>query len=256
MSWAGTDIYTMRDGFPEKVKVTNAKGGFQTVIPEYIVGVILALGRNLKQYANQQREKRWNPLGSELLLCGKRILILGAGDIGTGAAKRLKAFGTTVIGMRRTDRNYPDCFDGMITLDELDKELPLADIVVGCLPGTKETTGLLDERRLRLMKRGAYLVNVGRGSLVDTNALVKVLEEGYLGGAALDVVEPEPLPENHPLWNMEQVMITPHIAGMSFGYSKDTENRIMHICCQNLMRFLEGRELINQVNFETGYASE
>ncbi len=256
MSWAGTDIYTMREGFPQKVKVTNAKGGFQTVIPEYIVAAILALGRNFKQYADQQRERRWHPLGSEMLLFGKRILILGAGDIGTGAAKRLKAFGTTVVGMRRTDRNYPDCFDGMITLEELERELPLADIVVGCLPGTKETAGLLDERRLRLMKKGAYLVNVGRGSLIDTDALVRVLEEGHLGGAVLDVVTPEPLPEDHPLWKMDRVILTPHIAGMSFGYSKDTENRIMHICCQNLMRYLEGRELTNLVDFETGYASE
>lgn len=256
MSWAGSDVYTMREGFPQKVKVTNAKGGFQVVIPEYIMAVLLELCRSLKTYAYQQKEGRWHPLGSETLLFGKRVLILGAGDIGTGVAKRLKAFETTVIGMRRTDRNYPDCYDGMITVDELDRELAGADVVIGCLPGTKETEGLLDERRLRLMKEQAFLVNIGRGSLIDTDALVRVLKEGHLGGVALDVVAPEPLPSDHPLWKMDKVILTPHIAGMSFGYSKDTENRIMHICCQNLERYLEGRELINLVNFETGYVSE
>lgn len=256
MSWAGADVYTMREGFPPKIKVTNAKGAFQIVISEYIVAVILELCRNLKKYACQQQECRWNSLGSETLLFGKRILILGAGDIGTGAAKRLQAFGTTVIGMRRTERNHPDCFDGMVTVEELDKELAEADVVVGCLPGTQETAGLLDERRLRLMKENAFLVNVGRGSLIDTDALVKVLEEGHLGGVALDVVAPEPLPEDHPLWRMEKVILTPHIAGQSFGYSKDTENRVLHICAQNLERYLDGRDLMNRVNFETGYVSE
>lgn len=255
-SWAGNDVYTMREGFPQHVKVTNGRGAFQVVIPEYVMSVLLSLGRCLKTYILQQQEGRWNPLGTEFLLYGKRVLILGAGDIGTGVAKRLKAFGTTVIGMRRTERNYPDCFDGMVTTEGLDAELAKADVVIGCLPGTKETVGLLDERRLRLMKENALLINVGRGNLIDTEALVRVLKEGHLGGAALDVVTPEPLPAEHPLWKMENVILTPHIAGMSFGYSKDTENRIMNICCQNLERYLDGRELLNQVNFETGYVSE
>lgn len=256
MSWAGTDIYTMREGFPQKVKVTNATGCFRTVIAEYVVAVLLELCRNLKEYALQQQNGIWQPLGSETLLYGKRILILGAGDVGTGVAKRLKAFGTYIVGMRRTDRNYPDCYDAMITTDGLDKELPQADIVIGCLPGTAETKRLLNEEHLRMMKKGAYLINVGRGSLIDTEALVKVLQEGHLGGVALDVVSSEPLPKNHPLWKMERVILTPHIAGQSFGYSKDTENRVIHMCCQNLERYLSGKELVNRVNFETGYASE
>ena len=256
MSWAGTDVYTMREGFPRKVKVTNAKGCFQVVIGEYIVAVLLELCRNLKQYNAQQQEGIWRQLQSETLLYGKRILILGAGDVGMGAAKRLKAFGTYITGMRRTERNYPDCFDLMITEDRLEEELPKADVVIGCLPGTMATRGLLDERRLRIMKKGAFLVNVGRGNLIHTDALTQLLKEGHLGGAALDVTDPEPLPSDHPLWKMEQVILTPHIAGQSFGYSKDTENRIIHICCQNLERYLNGTELINLVNFEAGYATE
>lgn len=255
MSWAGTDVYTMREGFPEKVKLTNARGCFQTVIAEYIMAVLLAMCRNLKQYARQQQEECWKQIGKEILISGKNALILGAGDIGTGAARRLKAFGVHVTGMRRTDRNYPDCYDTMITEEGLDGVLPGADIVIGCLPFTKETKGLLYEERLRKMKKTALLINVGRGNLIDTEALVKVLKEGHLGGVALDVTDPEPLPAAHPLWKIERVLLTPHIAGQSFGYSKETENKVLHICCQNLERYLGGKELLNLVDFEKGYAT-
>lgn len=256
MSWAGTDVYTAREGFPRQVALTNASGCFHIVIPEYVIAVLLELCRNLKAYAVQQQEKKWSPIPSEMLLYGKRALILGAGDIGTGVAERLCAFGVKTIGMRKTDRNYPDCYDGMITPDELDQELPKADMVIGCLPGTAKTKSLLNLRRLCLMKPGALLVNVGRGNLIDTGDLIEVLEQGHLGGVALDVTDPEPLPEDHPLWNMDRVIITPHIAGQSFGYSKDTEERIVHLWCQNLKRYLEGKELVNRVSFETGYASK
>ncbi|MCI8586612.1 MAG: D-2-hydroxyacid dehydrogenase [Lachnospiraceae bacterium] len=256
MSWAGSDVYTMREGFPKQIRLTNARGCFRTVIAEYILAVLLSMCRNLKQYADQQREEDWRRIRRETLLYGKKVLILGAGDIGTGAAKRLKAFGTSVTGMRRTDRNYPDCYDAMITVGELDQVLPAADIVIGCLPSTRETRGLLDERRLRSMKKDAFLINVGRGSLIPTEDLVKVLEDGHLGGVALDVTEKEPLPAGHPLWKFDRVILTPHIAGQSFGYSRDTENRVLHVCCQNLERYLNRRELLNQVDFEAGYVSE
>ena len=188
MGWAGTDIYTSRDGFPREILLTNARGCFQVVIAEYVMAVVLSLCRRLKIYAGQQNEGLWNPLGEETLLYGKRALILGAGDIGTGVAKRLNAFGVHVTGMRRTDRNYPDCYDAMITTDALDRELPLADIVIGCLPETPETKGLLDIRRLCMMGPDAFLINVGRGSLIRTDELVEVLEAGHLGrrGAGRD----------------------------------------------------------------------
>ena len=104
------------------------------------------------------------------------------------------------------------------------------------------------------MYKRQFLVNVGRGNVIDTEALVSVLKDGHLGGVALDVTDPEPLPEDHPLWNMDRVIITPHIAGQSFGYSKDTEDRIVHLWSQNLKRYLEGKELVNRVSFENGYA--
>lgn len=255
MSWAGTDVYTMREGFPDGVMLTNARGCFQTVIAEYILGVLLSMGRNLRQYALLQQEECWHQIRKETLLYDRQVLILGAGDIGTGAAKRLKAFGAHVTGMRRTDRNYPDCFDAMITGEELDDRLPRADIVIACLPSTRETRGLLDERRLRSMKKTALLVNVGRGDLIPGDALVKVLEDGHLGGVALDVTDPEPLPKGHPLWKIDRVLLTPHIAGQSFGYSRETEQKVLNLCCQNLERYLEGRDLVNRVDLEKGYVT-
>lgn len=256
MSWAGADVYTMREGFPEEILLTNARGCFQTVISEYILAVLLSLCRNLKGYAKNQENCRWERLGSERLLYGKRALILGAGDIGTGTAKKLKAFGVQVTGLRRTDRNYPDCYDRMVTEEQLEAELSLADFVIGCLPDTEKTRGLLDERRLRLLKEDAVLINVGRGSLIQTDALVNVLEEGRFSGVALDVTDPEPLPAEHPLWKFDRVLLTPHVAGLSFGCSRDTEQRVAKLCCQNLERYLNGRELLNRVDFRTGYASE
>ena len=121
------------------------------------------------------------------------------------------------------------------------------------LPGTKETAGLLDERRLRLMKKTAVLVNAGRGSLIDTAALEKVMAEGHLFGAALDVTAPEPLPESSPLWDMDNVIITPHVAGIGFGHLPETESKIADICCENLARYVRGEALINLVDRATGY---
>jgi len=256
MSFSGADMYMAEEEFPKNILLTNAKGCYRIVIAEYVIAVLLALCRNLKGYTKNQFEGKWARLGKETLLFGKRALILGAGDIGTGLAKRLKAFNIHITGMRRTERNYPDCYDAMITLSDLDRELSNTDIVVGCLPDTPKTRGMLDERRLRLMKKDAFLVNVGRGSLIDLDALVKVLKSGSLAGVALDVTTPEPLPKEHPLWNMDRVILTPHIAGIGFGASKDTENRIIQLCCQNLERYLLGKELLNRVSLETGYASE
>ena len=180
------------------------------------------------------------------------MLILGAGDIGCALAKRLRGFDCRILGIRRTKGDLPQ-FDEMHTPEELDTLLPRADIVAGCLPGTGLTAGLLDERRLRMMKPKALLINCGRGSLIDTEALVRVLQAGLLGGCALDVVMPEPLPESSPLWDMENVILTPHISGSSFGHVQEMEDRIYRMAAENLRRYLDGESLLNRVDFETGY---
>ena len=159
-----------------------------------------------------------------------------------------------MLGVKRTAVSAVSAdFDEAHTLDALDALLPRADIVIGCLPNTRETAGLLTAERLHAMKAGAVLVNVGRGSLAGTDDLVSALQDGHLGGAALDVFETEPLPADCPLWDMENVLLTPHIAGPSFGGSADVQNTIWHICMDNLERYLTGNPLKNVVNRSEGY---
>lgn len=169
----------------------------------------------------------------------------------------MKAFETHVTGIKRTavpeHLQQMKEFDEVYDLTALDQQLQKADIVIGCLPGTPETKGLLNYERLYSMKKDAILVNVGRGSLIPTEDLIRVLEEGHLKGAVLDVFETEPLPETSPLWNMENVLITPHIAGPSFGGNAEVQDMIWNICMENLERYLNGKKLKNIVRLKDGY---
>ena len=208
--------------------------------------------RQLRHYDRLQQAHCWDTHWQEGTLEGKTVLILGTGDIGSALAKRLQGFDCRVIGIRRTAGNLP-YFDEIHTLDALNSLLPQADVVAGCLPGTRGTAGLLNERRLRAMKSTALLINCGRGSLIDTDALVRVLQSGHLGGCGLDVMTPEPLPPDHPLWDLENVTLTPHISGASFDHVQEIEDRIYLLAAENLRRYLDGEPLLNQVDFETGY---
>ncbi len=251
---AGVENYVQFADFPKDAVLTNMTGAFGCIIAEYVMAGVLSMYRRLFDYRELQEQRVWMNAGSEFMLMGKQVLILGAGDIGEETAKRMKAFGAHVIGVRRVVREVPESFEKMVTMDEIDEWLGEADVVVGCLPHTPETVHILDERRLRLMKKGALFVNVGRGSLVVTDALVKVLEEGHLMGAVLDVMEIEPLPKEHPLWGMKQVLLTPHVSGKSFGHVRQVEERIVRICCENLERYLDGKALKNRVSRKDGYA--
>ena len=151
------------------------------------------------------------------------------------------------------DLDVPVVLVNVQKIKALDQQLQKADIVIGCLPGTPETKGLLNYERLYSMKKDAILVNVGRGSLIPTEDLIRVLEEGHLKGAVLDVFETEPLPETSPLWNMENVLITPHIAGPSFGGNAEVQDMIWNICMENMERYLNGKKLKNIVRLKNGY---
>lgn len=176
------------------------------------------------------------------------------GDLGANVARRLSAFGAQVTGVRRTRREaLPAGFADAYTMDKADELLPQADIVVNCLPSTPETEGFLTRARLLSMKKGALLVNVGRGSFVKTDDLVFALEKDFLGGAVLDVLETEPLEESSALWDMENVLITPHIAGPSFEGNVDVQSAIWAICMENLDCYLDGKPLRHVVDRSAGY---
>ncbi len=252
MTWAGADIYTCDGAFPQGIRLATASGAFGGVISEYVVGAVLCLYRRFPEYIENQRSALWRDAGAERTIEGKTALILGTGDIGSNIAKRLSAFGTKNIGIRRTGAPA-QYFDEMHTLSNIDALLPRADLVIGCLPNTKETGHILNYDRLCLMKSDALFINVGRGSLIDTDALIRALEERRIAGAILDVLENEPLAADSPLWKMPNVLITPHISGRGFGHDPATERKIWDICLENLRRYLSGEDIINEIDFARGY---
>ncbi len=238
---------------PEDVIITNVTGAFGEVISEYIIGGVLALSRNLFKYREQQRQHAWRDIQQGSMLYGKSALILGCGDIGTSTAEKLRVFGMSVTGIRRSPMPTHG-FDRVFGLDMLEKLLPETDLLICCLPHTAETAGLLSEKQITLLKRGAVLVNVGRGSLINETALITALKSGNISGAVLDVFAQEPLPEDSPLWDMENVLITPHISGPSFGHFPEVERRIAGICADNISRYLAGKPLVNVIDRSKGYA--
>lgn len=248
---AGVGEYTVPGALPEGVLLTNATGAYGPAISEHMLACLLAMMKKLPLYRDAQQRGEWASKGAVRSISGAAVLVLGMGDIGGQFGKRCKALGARVTGVRRSDLSVPDYAEAVYPLHKLDDLLPDADVVAVTLPGTPQTKGLLDARRIASMKAGGYLLNVGRGSIVDTEALCEALESGRLAGAALDVTDPEPLPPEHRLWKLPNALITPHISG--FYHLRETYLRILGICEENLRRFLAGEALENQVDFQTGY---
>lgn len=243
MTWAGADRYLGGD-FPKNVILTTASGAYGQTIAEHAVAMLLSLCRRLPSYA---RRSDWVDLGSEKQLLDGTAVIFGAGDIGTQIAVRLKALGVKTVGVCRDAGKPRPGFDLRTTLELAEVFLPEADFVLCALPHSEETTGYFKEERLRLLKDDAVLVNVGRGSLIDTEALTTQLLDGRFFGVGLDVITPEPLPTEHPLWHIDRVLLTPHVAGVGFSHLQDTENRIWDICAENLENYRSGKPLRNVV---------
>ena len=253
MTWAGANKYTSAPDYPEQVVLTSASGAYGYVISEYILSGLLALTKKLFLYRAQMQDGGWYRLENDDTLEGKRVLILGTGDIGQETAKKLKAFGAYTVGMCRTSGKTSPFFDEMYTVEQLDAQLPGADIVVIALPGTAETTKMFGAERIRKMKPNAVLVNVGRGFIVDTDALTDALQNGQLKGAVLDVTDPEPLPEAHPLRFMENVVMTPHVSGIGWAENMFTRKRILDIFCENIKRDRANEPKKNVIDFSKGY---
>ena len=234
MTWAGADRYMNR--FPENVVLTTASGAFGETIAEHALAMLFALCRRLPAYA---RRNDWVDLGCEKEIAGATALIFGAGDIGTEIAKRLKLFGVQTIGVCQDLRKPREGFDIRTNLENAAAFLSQADFLLCALPHNAQTAGYLNEERLSWMKDDAILVNVGRGSFIDTCALEKCLAEGKFFGVGLDVAEQEPLDKQSSLWDHPNVIITPHVAGVSMGHLKSTEQKIWHICAENLKNYLQ-----------------
>lgn len=230
---AGVDW--MAGKVPSYVTVCNARGIYDGPLSEWVVGAILAMQRGHIQARDAQAKAEWAFFEPDELE-GRRVVILGMGSIGTAIANRLRPFDVDIVGVGRSAR------DGVRALADLDELLPTADILVAMLPLTSETRGLLEARRLGLLRDGALLVNAGRGKTVDTAALTAEVQTGRLR-AALDVVDPEPLPPDHLLWGLPNVLITPHMA----GDSPSTTIRCLQLAGDQIRRFAAGQPLINEV---------
>lgn len=250
---SGVNYYVQGGCFPEGATLCCMTGLYGNIIAEHMLALTMSLSRRLPEYRDQQHAGSWNRLMYDKPLEDSIVLILGAGDIGTTLATWLRPMVGTILGVRRTLRAYPDCYDEMHTLAQLPELLPRADYVLCALPQTPETMGLLDETMLRKMKDDAVLVNGGRGSLIDQNALCRLLDEGKFWGVGLDVTSPEPLPSEHPLWTKPRVIITPHAAGNSFAPGSPLDKKLWAFMIRNLKRYLDGEAPENQVDFATGY---
>ena len=213
---AGVDFYVNPEtGLPSHVLLTNSSGSFGIGIAEHLIVMLLMILRKMGEYAKLQVQSKWEYLGSIETLYNSTVTVVGIGDIGGTFAERCKAMGAArVYGVSRTLRDeMPSWADGLFSVENIDEAIKDADIVALCLPGTTQTEGLFDKNRLAAMKKGAILLNIGRGTAVDQDALIDALRNGHLGGAGLDVTTPEPLPPDSPLWHMTNVVITPHVSG-------------------------------------------
>lgn len=250
---SGVNYYVQGGAFPQNATLCSMTGCYGSLIAEHILSLVLALCRRLPEYRDQQHRGLWQRRLYDKQLSETTVLILGAGDIGTTVARWMRPMVGRIVGMRRVQRSCPDCFDAMITTEELDNALGQADIVIGILPHTPETVHLLNEQRLRKMKPDAILVNAGRGSLIDQEALLRVMAEGHLWGVGLDVTTPEPLPKDHPLWQQDRLLITPHAAGNCFAVGSPVHRRLWQAMTENVCRYLRGERLRYVADFATGY---
>lgn len=244
---AGYEAYTAPGVKPANMHLCNARGAYGLTVSEHMLALTMSLIRKLELYRDKQHKHDWSNCGNVASIEGSTIAVLGTGDIGCDYARKVKALGAAcVIGVRRSkNAPKPDFIDEQYSMDDLDKVLSRADIVASVLPGGPETLHLFNAERFAAMKKGAFFINCGRGTSVEQKDLVQALRSNQLAGAALDVTTPEPLPEDSELWDIDNLIITPHVAGNFF--LQETFERIIRIAAFNLKALIEGQNLKNEI---------
>ncbi|AGB40837.1 phosphoglycerate dehydrogenase-like oxidoreductase [Halobacteroides halobius DSM 5150] len=247
---AGVDEYANQDLYHSSdIIVTNSSGVYGLPIAEHVFSLILAFNRNLPHYLKQKQKKEWHRKETRKDLWESTIGILGLGDLGSKVAKRAKAWEMKVVAVNRTIKEAPDYIDCLYDPTGIDQLLAQSDYIVLALPQTEETKGIISTAELKQMKEDAFLVNVGRGSLIDQPALIKALKKEWIAGAGLDVTTPEPLPKDNPLWELSNVILTPHYS----GNSPTNYQRLFNIFSKNLRHYITEESLENVVDFKAGY---
>jgi len=213
------------------IEIRNAKGVYSAPMAEFALGGVLWLYKQLRFFEENRKNHIWEKRRDLLELRGKTVCIIGCGDVGKECAKRFKAFDCKVLGVNRTVRLLPE-FDNVFSLETLDELIPCADVIVFTIPVTENTKHLLNEKRIQLLKSSAVIVNIARGAVIDMTALAENIDK--IGGAVLDVFEEEPLPVNNPLWEKENVIITPHNSFVGDGNNE----RLTNLIFDNLRNYL------------------
>ncbi|RCW80523.1 phosphoglycerate dehydrogenase-like enzyme [Halanaerobium sp. DL-01] len=230
------------------IVLTNMSGIHVDSLGEQVVGYLIAFSRRFKDFFKQQQEHIWDKLKVDILR-DKKLLIVGTGAVGTAIAVRAAAFGMEIIGIKRDPSIVPEGFDKVYSADKLEKRLVEADFTVAAVPLTEETRDMFNQRLFALMKDSAYFINIARGEVVVEEDLIQALKDGVIAGAALDVYREEPLPEDSPLYDKENLILTPHVGGLFPDYNK----RAVEVFTSNIDRFVNDRELINIINYQLGY---
>ncbi|MBK7405526.1 MAG: D-2-hydroxyacid dehydrogenase [Phycisphaerales bacterium] len=259
LSWvqspsAGVDRYLGNKALMENdaIVLTNMRAVHGPAIADHAFAMLLTLTRNLREYERDQAAGRWGGDADgprAVALQGKTMFVIGLGGIGAEIAQRAHGFGMRVIASRRSDAPSPDYIDHVGKPEDLLAMLPEADVVAVCVPLTPETRGMIDAKAFAAMKDGAYIINIARGPIVETDALIHALKSGHLAGACLDVTDPEPLPPGHALWSLPNVIITPHVA----SDAPQTQERWWALFRENVRRFGAGEPLLNTVDKQAGY---
>jgi phosphoglycerate dehydrogenase-like enzyme len=237
------------------VAVTNAREVHGPVVAEHAIALVLALAKRLPRAMQYQvkrewaQQKLWDETPRPREVADATVVVIGMGGIGREFTSRAKALGIKVVAVRENPEKGTDGADTVLSLGQLDEALPQADFVVLCVPVTAATTGLINEARLAKMHSGAYLINVGRGQLIDEAALLQALRDRRIGGAALDVFTEEPLPAHSLFWSLDNVLITPHTAAVT----ERLWDRHYKLLSENLTRFLAGQPLLYEVDKKRGY---
>ncbi len=251
IQWGGAGVDAVL--FPElaasDVLLTNARGVFDRAMAEYTLGLILAFGKEFSETYTAQREHRWSYRLTELM-AGRSVLVVGVGSIGREIARMLKRMDFVVSGVGRSARGADPDFGDIHGVSDLNSCLSQADYVVLITPLTPETRGLFGAEQFSAMKSSARFINLGRGELVDEGALLEALQGGQIAGAGLDVFCTEPLPTESPFWDLDNVIVSPHMSGDYQGH----QEAMAEVFLENFERFRDGRELLNQIDKPLGFA--
>lgn len=244
---AGFDGYTDEGVLPKGCILTNATGAYGLAVSEHMLMLTLMLMKKMNLYFTDQQKHLWAKEGKVKSIYNSVFLVIGLGDIGGEYARKVKALGGYVIGVGKRAVNHESYLDEYYSIDSLDQLLPRADVVAMVVPGNQETYHLIDENRLNCMKEDAILINCGRGITVDLDVLCEALMKEKIYGAALDVTEIEPLPSDHPAWDVKNLIITPHVAG---GFHlEETFNRLIEIAVNNLKAYPDEQKMKNIIEY-------